>query len=98
MDSDPGPSKLGQHGGRRIRGQRLDNISLNTGGGTSRDYIIARLQREECFDLVDAILTRKISAYAVAVELGWVKRRKTLGTGSENQARKRAFDIRALIG
>jgi hypothetical protein len=60
--------------------------------------ILARLEREGLTEWVEAILTRKISAFAVAVELGWAKRPQTLSGENCNQARRRAFDIRALIG
>jgi hypothetical protein len=35
---------------------------------------------------------------SLAVELGWAKRPQTLSGENCNQARRRAFDIRALIG
>jgi hypothetical protein len=41
---------------------------------------------------------RRISAFAAAVELGWAKRPQTLRGEDCNQARRGAFDIRALIG
>jgi hypothetical protein len=65
------------------------------GGGTSREYIIGRLRREKRDDLADAVECGKVSAYAIAVELGWQKR-KILGTGSENQAKRRAWTMLKL--
>jgi hypothetical protein len=65
-------------------------------GGTSRAYIIARLRREGMTDLADAVKRERVSAYAIACELGWQKRRKPLGTGSSNESKRRAFRLRAL--
>jgi hypothetical protein len=64
--------------------------------GTSRAYILARLRREGMTDLADAIKRKQVSAYAIACELGWQKRRKPLGTGSRNASRRRAFRLREL--
>jgi hypothetical protein len=47
--------------------------------------------------LADAVESGKISAFAIAVQLGWAKRPRTLHGEDCNQARKRAIDIRALI-
>jgi len=57
-------------------------------GGTSREYIIGRLRREGLPHLADAIECGEASAFEIAVEMGWQKRR-ILGTGSENQAKAR---------
>ena len=45
MDSEPGVFKLGQHGGKRLKGQRNANGTLKR-GSNSVDYIIARLERD----------------------------------------------------
>jgi hypothetical protein len=42
---------------------------------------LARLEREGLTDWIEAILLRKISAFAVVVELGWAKRPQTLFRG-----------------
>jgi len=95
MPDDLGQPKLGKHGGKRIKGQQGNAVTLRS-RGNSRDYILARLEREGLTDWIEAILLRKISAFAVAVELGWAKRPQTLSGENCNQARRRAFDIRAL--
>jgi hypothetical protein len=97
MPDDPDQPKLGKHGGKRIKGQQGNAVTLRS-RGNSREYILARLEREGLTEWVEAILLRKISAFAVAVELGWAKRPQTLHGENCNQARRRAFDIRALIG
>jgi hypothetical protein len=102
--------RLGRHGGPRVKGQRASSGSL-VKHGSGRDYILARLRRENRFDLIAAIESRKASAFAIAVELKWMSRPKILGTGSSNQARSRAYalhrvfdgppkrlDVKALIG
>jgi hypothetical protein len=56
------------------------------------------LEREGFDDWIAAIESGRISAYAAAVELGWVKRPPTLSGEKANQARRRRFNVRALIG
>src|SRR5262245_25234972 len=53
--------------------------------GTSRAYLIDRLRREGHDDLVAAIEAGVVSAFAVAVELGWLRRENLTGTGATNQ-------------
>jgi hypothetical protein len=101
--------QLNKHGGKRPgagrpkkgetrkKNQRFDVTSKPT-RGHSVNYIIARLQRDGLTKWIEAIHQGKLSAFAVACELGWAKRPTNLGTGSQNAARKRAWDIRAMIG
>jgi len=113
MPDDLDQPKLGKHGGpragagrpkkgesreRKNQGDKKDDTVTLNSRGNSVDYILARLEREGLTDWIEAILLRKISAFAVAVELGWAKRPQTLHGENCNQARRRAFDIRALIG
>ena len=65
--------------------------------GTSRAYLIERLRREGRADLVAAIESGQVSAYAVAIELGWVTRHPTLGTGSTNQAKRREHELNNVM-
>jgi len=65
--------------------------------GTSRSYLIDRLRREGLADLVAAIESGRVSAYAVGCELGWVTRHATLGTGSTNQSKRRRYQLRILL-
>jgi hypothetical protein len=64
--------------------------------GNSRDYLLRRLRLAGRADLVDAVEAGKVSAYSVAVALGWQKRRPTLGTGSPNASKRRFHRLRAL--
>jgi len=96
MSDDFSQTRLGSHGGRRTPGQQSDNVTLRA-RGNSRHYYIARLRRDGLHDLADAVESGKISAFAIAVQLGWAKRPRTLHGEDCNQARKRAIDIRALI-
>src|SRR5262245_26003084 len=66
-------------------------------GGTSREYLTGRLRKEGHFALLAAVERGDISAYAAAEEAGFVTRRATLGTGSENAAKRRLFAIRAAL-
>ena len=72
------PSGIGFEGPRVVRQN-----------GTSRAYLIERLRREGHADLLAAIDSRELSAYAAAVSLGWTTRHPTNGRGSTNQARRR---------
>jgi len=100
MPDDPDQPRLGKHGGPRIKGQRGADSTLKR-GSTSVDYILRRLAREGLDHWVEAIRMRRISAFAVAVELGWAKRPQTLRGENCNQARLRrraVVDIKSLIG
>jgi hypothetical protein len=69
MDNDPGPFKLGQHGGPRKKGQRGPNSGLKW-GSSSVAYIEARLARDasegcrEAAVLLEGIRSGQISHYA----------------------------------
>ena len=65
-------------------------------GGTSRSYIIDRLRREKLDHLADAVERGEASAFEIAVELGWQRRRGVTGRGSENEAKRRAWRLRGL--
>ena len=103
MSDDPGSPvrKLGKHGGPRVRGQgyaKAADVTLPRQRGHSRQYILARLEREGFDDWLAAIESGKLSAYAAAVELGWVKRPPTQRGQNSNQAKRRRFNVQALIG
>jgi hypothetical protein len=66
--------------------------------GTGRDYLLSRLAREGHVDWLAAIAAGRLTPYAAGVELGWIRRPATLSGGSSNQANRRAFRVRALIG
>jgi hypothetical protein len=94
MPDKPAHPRLGQHGGRRPRNERPDNISFKY--GTSRAYLLARLERDRP-DLAADVLAGEASAYSVACELGWAKRRRTVAV--HDQAwRPAVIDVKALIG
>jgi hypothetical protein len=95
MSDDLGRPPLGKSGGPRTKGQRSADTRPT---GLRRDYILARLERDGRKDLVEAIRKGHVSAYTVAVELGWTKRPEPLGTGSLNVTRRRQHQLRALAG
>jgi hypothetical protein len=102
MPDDPASPvrKLGKHGGPRVRGQgyaKAGDVTLPRQRGHSREYILSRLEREGHTDWIAAIESGRLSAYAAAVELGWVKRPPTQRQNS-NQAKRRRFNVQALIG
>jgi hypothetical protein len=103
MADDPGSPvrKLSKHGGPRVRGQgyaKQADVTLPRQRGHSREYILARLEREGFDDWIAAIASGKLSAFAAAVELGWVRRPPTQRGALSNQSKRRAFNVRALIG
>ena len=63
-------------------------------GGTSREYLLSRLRKEGHFALVRAVENGDLSCYAAACEVGFVTRKPTLETGSQNMLRRRMFAIR----
>jgi hypothetical protein len=63
--------------------------------GTSKAYILDRLQREGRTDFLNAIDAGQITALTAAVELGWVKRPSLMG-GSTNQAKRRQHQLRTI--
>src|SRR5262245_45838585 len=65
--------------------------------GHSRAYILERLRRENRTDLADAVERDEVSAFSVAVSLGWTKRPPTLAAVT-HQARKRRHRFQALDG
>ena len=108
--SDDLDRPLGKHGGLRpgagrpkkgeIRERKIqsDNAGGRVTRGNSVDYIIRRLRRDGYNDLVEAIATRKLSAFHCACLLGWRQRPPTLHGENHNKARRRAFAVRALVG
>src|SRR5262249_7737457 len=61
--------------------------------GHSREYILSRLEREGHTDWIAAIEGGRLSAYAAAVELGWVKMPPTLSGPRSNQAKRRHHQL-----
>jgi hypothetical protein len=84
---------LGPWGGKRVRGERVSNRNLK--GGTNRAYLTARLQRDRP-DLAAEVLAGEASAYGVACELGWTKRRRTVAV-SDKARRPVGIDVKSLI-
>jgi hypothetical protein len=66
-------------------------------GGTSVTYLTDRLRRAERFDLLDLVARGRISTYAAAEAAGFLKRRPTPGGGSPNAAKRRRFELQALL-
>jgi len=64
--------------------------------GTSKNYIINRLQREGLTHFIAGIESGRVSAHAIAVHLGWVRRRPTRG-GSPNERKRRQHQLVTLL-
>src|SRR5262249_41535399 len=79
MSDDPSQPRLGPHGGPRTKGARSPKIWPR---GSRRDYILARLERDGRPALAEAIREGRVSAYTIAVELGWTKRAEPAGVSS----------------
>jgi hypothetical protein len=67
------------------------------GGGTSRQYLVDRLQKAERFDLLEGVASGRISVLAAAEAAGFVRRRPVTGRGSPNAAKRRRFQLQALL-
>jgi hypothetical protein len=94
MSDDLGQPRLGKHGGPRTKGQRNPETMPT---GVRRDYILRRLERDGRHDLAEAIREGRVSAYTIAVELGWTKRAEPV-SGNLNAAKRRRFQLRAVTG
>jgi hypothetical protein len=94
MANDRSPLKLGKHGGPRVKGQQTSVRQR----GTGRDYLLSRLAREGHVDWLAAIAAGRLSPYAAAVELGWIRRAPTIAGERSHQAKRRRFSISRLIG
>jgi hypothetical protein len=94
MDSNPAPSKLGKHGGKRVKGERACNTRLVYG---TVAYWLARLERAQRHDLIAGIKGRRISAHSAAIQMGWIKRRPTLAGDDCNQARRREHAMTQVL-
>ena len=64
--------------------------------GNSREYILSRLEAAGLYDLAKAVRADRVSAFAVACQLGWSARPENIGNGSRNQARQRRHQLDAL--
>jgi len=67
------------------------------GGGTSRAYLLDRLQKAGRFDLLEGIARGRISVLTAAEAAGFVRRRPATGRGSPNAAKRRRFQLQALL-
>jgi hypothetical protein len=94
MPDDLGQPKLGPHGGPRARGQRNPETRPT---GVRRDYILRRLERDGRHDLAEAIREGRVSAYTIAVELGWTKRAEPISART-NAAKRRQHQLRVIAG
>jgi hypothetical protein len=72
-------------------------MAQTSGGGTSVEYLTTRLRKAGRFDLLDAIARGKLSVYAAAEAAGFVRRRAVTGRGSSNAAKRRRFQLQALL-
>jgi hypothetical protein len=61
--------------------------------GTSREYLLDRLRREGHADWVEAIESGRVSAYAVACQLGWTTRAPTLSGEKAHQTKRRRYRL-----
>jgi hypothetical protein len=84
--------RLGKHGGVRTKSEQGDNVTLKM-RGNSREYIIARLARDNRTDLIEAIMDRRISAFAASVVAGYAKRPRSLSDGDHNKSRRLAHEV-----
>ena len=65
--------------------------------GTSKQYLVERLRRENQTALLAAVEAGKITALSAAVSLGWVRRPPRMG-GSTHRAKRIQHQLRAITG
>jgi hypothetical protein len=107
MTNDLSPP-LGQHGGprpgagrpkkgeNRERKNQSSTRRLNSRAyGTSRAYVICRLERDGFTELAAKVRAGEMSAYAASAVLGWAHRPQM---DSSTVVRRRVIDIASLIG
>jgi hypothetical protein len=66
--------------------------------GTSKQYLVERLRRENQTALLAAVEAGKITALTAAVELGWVKRPPGMGGGNIQRTKRIAHQVRTITG
>jgi hypothetical protein len=66
--------------------------------GTSKQYLVERLRRENQTAFLAAIEAGKITALTAAVELGWVKRPPGMGGGNIQRTKRIAHQVRTITG
>ena len=66
--------------------------------GTSKQYLVERLRRENQTALLAAIEAGKITALTAAVELGWVRRAPGMGGGNTQRTKRIAHQVRTITG
>jgi hypothetical protein len=69
---------------------------MSVQAGNSRAHFLRKLRRVGRNDLADAVEAGEVSAFAVAIELGWRRRPEPLGTGSPNATLRRLFRLRRV--
>jgi hypothetical protein len=65
--------------------------------GNSREYLLDRMRREGLTRCVEAVERGELSAFEIAVALGWQKRRPILGTGNMSRAKRREIKLRTIL-
>jgi hypothetical protein len=78
--------------------EQQDATPLIRHRGTSRAYIIGRLQRAGHADWAAAVEAGKVSAFAAACHFGWSKREPTLSGEAGNRAKRRRHELAELEG
>src|SRR5262249_7645664 len=97
MSDAPRVSKLGPHGGyRRPKTETAGQDSNATLKSRGREYVIERLIRDQRFDLVEAIEQRQVTAFAVACQLGW-RRRRNIRDPDLNKTKLREFAMATAL-
>jgi len=108
MPDDLAQPPLGKHGGKRPgagrprKGERREKnqnhrINLKSQYGNSAEYICRRLARDGHLRLLEGVRSLRISAYEASIQAGYYRRPPPTGRGSDNAAKRRAWDGRTLI-
>lgn len=79
-------ARLNAHGGDRRSSQFQGDVITLKRGSTGRDYVIARLKRDDRPDLAERVLSGDLSANAAAIEAGFGKRKVSVPVAQPTSA------------
>src|SRR5262249_56022773 len=72
-------------------------MAPTSGGGTSREYLLSRLQKAGRTDLLEAVASGKLSVFSAAEACGFVRRRGVTRRGSPHAAKRRRFQLQSVL-
>src|SRR5262245_15410543 len=97
MSDDPAPVQSGDRPGSSTAGS---DDNPQKWRGSSRAYLLRRLREAGHHDLVEAVESRRLSARAAAVGLGWITEREPASPAAleDGRAKRRQFAMTEVFG